>query len=186
LKKLGILCSSSQNAKLESKVLASTLIQNLAHEKDYEYVMGAGSNGIMKICQEILIENGAQLEIIGIRGSNDLNNSLATHKVQVANTFDRTKQICEDSDTFLFLSGGFGTMAELYSILDANIETNVKKPIIIYNADHSYDAFLSDLKQKQENGFVNSSIFDAFSICASEEEVFERLDMSEKIEGRSK
>ena len=77
-------------------------------------------------------------------------------------------------------------MAELYSILDANIETNVRKPIIIYNADHSYDAFLSYLKQKQENGFVRSSIFDAFDICASEEEVFERLDMSEKIEGRSK
>lgn len=179
MKKLGILCSSSENANLESKKLASSLMKKIVRKKDYNYIMGAGATGMMHICQEILIENNANLKIIGIKESTDLNSSLATEKIQITNTFDRTKQIYEYSDILLFLSGGFGTMAELYSMLDANVETGNKKLIILYNNDHSYDAFLNDLKQKQEKGFVNKSIFEEFSICVSEEEVLETLNLEE-------
>ncbi len=182
MRRFGILCSSSDQANSKSKTLARGLIERLVHEKEYEYVMGAGSTGMMRMCQKIILENGASLEIVGIEKTKDLENSLATNKMQVVDTFERTRKVYQNSDILLFLSGGFGTMAELYGMMDASIEMEIKKPILIYNEDHSYDLFFADLKEKVRNGFASDPIFESFCIVSSQEELFDAL---EKIEERS-
>lgn len=179
---LGILMSSNDSANLESRVLASSVIQNLIQNKDYSYVMGASGNGIMRMAQELFAENNINPEIVGLANSVDLEKSISTYKVEVESVFERTKRIYEDSDALLFLSGGIGTFSELYAMLDANMEMPPSKPIFIYNADHSYDYFLADFNQKIKNGFADEDTLVNCYIANSEEELLTQLTQYEKTE----
>lgn len=179
---IGILCSSSNSANLGSQVLASTLISHIVKDKNYDYMMGAGNTGIMRNIQSILIENGHIPIIVGVKDTQELEQSVASYKIEVENTFERTKEIYQNSDIILALSGGMGTFSEVYSMIDANMESNTQKPIFIYNVDHSYDYFVQDFNQKVTSGFADESILDYFKVISTEEELLENLTNYEKKE----
>ena len=178
--------SSNNNANLESRILISSIIQTLVENKNYDYVMGAGSTGMLYTAQELLSENGAAAEIIGLKDSRDLEKSIASYKVETENVFERTQRIYEDSDVLLFLPGGIGTIAELYAMLDANIENEKAKPIFIYNADHSYDLLLEDMKTKIKDGFISPQVLINCHEITTEEQLVEQLSTYEEKESKVK
>ena len=75
-------------------------------------------------------------------------------------TFMRTKRIYEDSDLLLFMPGGTGTSAEMFSFLEQLRTDNSQKKIIIYNKDNNYQNFNEAIR-----------IFVEEHICDSKNEV---------------
>lgn len=186
---LAVMCGSYDTASLESRQENSEVI-SLVTNRPYTFIMGSGNTGSMRDVKEIIMEKGKTLIIVG--KEEELDRSPGDVKISVETTFERLSTLYENSDAILCLSGGVGTKAEFYSFLNNNIETNNKKPLILYNADHSYDYILNDLKYGSKNGVVNSSYHHYFDVANNINDlakILAHIEASNKIDkekGRKK
>ena len=84
----------------------------------------------MKVSYDEFAKN--QKNIIGVTTDFDKENSQQekyTKEIVVKNTTQRFEKIFSNSDVLLFLPGGLGTLAELFSSIEERQINNVKKII---------------------------------------------------------
>ena len=60
-----------------------------------------------------------------------------------------------NSDIFLILPGGFGTLDELFEILTLNQLNIVNKPVVIFNISNYWKNLEQLLKRMHKEGFLN-------------------------------
>ena len=69
---------------------------------------------------------------------------------------ERQNGIISDSELFLVLPGGIGTVYEMVQILCHNDVNEISKPIVILNVDHFYDTFIQFIDELKKSGFIES------------------------------
>ncbi len=174
--KLGIMCSSRENANIDLK-RNNSKIANTISKRDYIYVMGANSFGSMGEIKEIIRENKKKLLIVGNQIELEMN--MADIKVPVRSTFERTAKIYENSDVILFLNGGVGTVSEFYAFLENKLETQDNKTLIIYNGNGNFNYLLEDLEKRKEEGLLDNNYNLYFDIANNLEELVASLEKAE-------
>ena len=69
----------------------------------------------------------------------------------------RQRAILEDSDIFIVLPGGVGTVSELFDCMMLNDVGSYSKPIIIFNPDNYYDEMILFIEKLYNNGASKKS-----------------------------
>ena len=154
--KIFIGCSSSNdinnNYFNECKKLLEKIIPN------NELVFGAYNNGIMGLAYDIAIKNSSN--IIGICNEiykDDLLKLKCNEKVITDTIANRIDILINKSDILIFLPGGIGTLAELFTAIDSRRNNELNKPIIIFNIDGFYDKLLTFMNKVYEEKFAKQT-----------------------------
>lgn len=172
--KVFIGCSSSEKIDEEYIDLAYTVASSIAKEK-HSLVYGGASYSMMGECYKAFSENKQDIvAIMAEKYKEDLVNLKLSNNFLVKTSLERIARIYEESDAFVILPGGIGTVEEMFSILEEN-RTNTWKKVIIYNYMGFYDFIIHWLNMNVNTGFVNDYDIDKIKIVNNKEELIKEL-----------
>ncbi len=161
-----IFIASGSNDSIPLKYLEETkkVCQMLCNLNN-ALIFGTYSKGMMGVCYNTFKDNNK--DIIGITIDayhNDLVNFKDIKVVELSNSFQRLECIFKESDMFLFLPGGTGSIAELFGLIE-EMKTNEKqKKIIIYNYQGFYNKLLEYINYLSDEGFAYKKELDKLII----------------------
>lgn len=96
----------------------------------------------------------------------------------------RKRKMGEESDAFVALPGGFGTLEELMEVTTWSQLSIHSKPIVVLNINGFWDPFLKFIESTVAAGFVSEANA-KIVICANlVEEMFDKIEQFEVPEGR--
>lgn len=151
--KICVFCSSSNSISPEYLEMGKNLGRKIA-ENGHTLVYGGATGGLMDAVAEGAAEKNG--EIIGvipeiIIKSNRLS-KLPTQQIVTADMSERKKRMKEESDVFLVLPGGFGTLDEMFDVIASATVGEHKKPLICLNYNGFYDSLMK-LADEMRAGF---------------------------------
>ena len=173
LKKLCVFCGSSSGRDSIYVEEAKALGKYLASEK-IQLTYGGGSIGLMGAIANAAYDEG-QNRVLGIIPvglcAREISGETVGEQIQTKDMHERKRLMAENSDGFVALPGGFGTMEELFEVITWQQLGYHKKPIGVLNVNGYFDSLLTFLDEARESGFVSE---EARNIVLSDDDA-ERL-----------
>jgi len=173
LRKLCVFCGSSSGHDSIYVEEAKALGKYLASEK-IQLTYGGGSIGLMGAIANAAYNEG-QNRVLGIIPvglcSREISGETYGEQIQTKDMHERKRLMAENSDGFVALPGGFGTMEELFEVITWQQLGYHKKPIGVLNVNGYFDSLLKFLDEARESGFVSG---EARNIVLSDDDA-ERL-----------
>ena len=173
LKKLCVFCGSSSGRDSIYVEEAKALGEYLASEK-IQLTYGGGSVGLMGAIANAAYDEG-QNRVLGIIPvglcAREISGETVGEQIQTKDMHERKRLMAENSDGFVALPGGFGTMEELFEVITWQQLGYHKKPIGVLNVNGYFDSLLTFLDEARESGFVSE---EARNIVLSDDDA-ERL-----------
>ncbi len=146
-------------------------------------IFGGSSNGLMGVVSEAAFNEGGQ--VVGIIPNILKNQERAAKAVSALiwteNITIRKEKMIKRADAFIILPGGFGTMDELFEVLDLNQIHQISKPVILFNIDHYYDALATFINTACEQGLLTEKSRNNLTIIDSMEALEEILAHQESL-----
>ena len=98
-------------------------------------------------------------------------------KLTITETMQQRKStMYEDSDAFIALPGGYGTMEELLEIITHRQLKLHNKPILIFNRNGYWDNLVAAFHSASEAGFIRAPHLELFQVADSLDELGDFLD----------
>ncbi len=165
-KSINIFCG----ARLPKLSQLQTDVHQLARlcvERNYRLVYGGGDRGVMGWLQQAWLREGGQsLGILPefLREQERLHDlSGPGCEVRLVTSLSERKQIMADeSDLFLILPGGFGTLDEFTEVLTWRQLNLHHKPICLYNCEGFFTPLLDWMELAQTWGLVDQKSLNEF------------------------
>lgn len=208
VKKACVFCGSSFGKDESYAEQAFELGKKMA-ERNWGLVYGGGSTGLMGSVARGCATNGGYVHGIipdalitrervddkelnaklkeGIDnhdGSTPIPDSKEYGKTTLVKDMHTRKRLMgEESDFFVALPGGYGTLEELMEVttwFQLNIH---KKPIVIFNMNGFYDNFLKFISDCISSEFVSVKNGDILKVANSIDEVFAAIDSFQQPDG---
>lgn len=172
-----VYCGSANDVAPYFKTMAHDVSEALA-KHGLNLVYGGGHVGLMGIVADAGLQAGAK--VVGIipehiRSKEVQHNGLTELHV-VPDMHTRKRMMVERSDAFVILPGGLGTLDEAFEILTWKKLKLHNKPILIYNDQGYWDAFLALINQTVKEGFSQPSDTALYKVVTSVPEMLEMLD----------
>lgn len=147
-------------------------------KRNHTLVFGGGKNGLLGELAKAVNNNNK--EIIGvILDDSDMENFVykeCSTLISKKNMSERKLYMEDNSDGFIVLPGGIGTLDEFFEILVLKNKGIWNKPIVLFNyKDFFYDLILFMKKIIKEN-MMNENVFDLFYITDSMNDMFNYLE----------
>lgn len=165
MKKIAVFCGARLGVRTSRQEAAQALMQEF-HRAGWGLVYGGGKVGIMGIiADEMLRLGGAVVGVIprrlmdwevGHTGLKDLR--------IVDDMHARKRMMYEESDAFIILPGGIGTMDEFFEIATWKQLGEHAKPIVIFNHDGYYDGLLQWFARAVEDGYYTKEQLNLFQV----------------------
>ncbi len=151
---LGSSLGNREIYKEATELLAKELVSN-----GYQIVYGGGSNGLMGVLGDSVVDAGGyitgiiteQLDDIEV-GHQDLNELII-----VKNMHERKKMMADKSQAVVCLPGGVGTWEEFFESLTWNQLGLQTKPIILLNIENYYSKLKIFIQHAVDEGFLPQS-----------------------------
>ncbi|KAJ4755563.1 Cytokinin riboside 5'-monophosphate phosphoribohydrolase [Rhynchospora pubera] len=180
LRRICVFCGSRLGNKPTFSEAAVQLGKILV-EREIDLVYGGGSAGLMGIVSQT-VHNGGR-HVLGVIPSELLPEEVSGETVgeikKVADMHERKAEMAKNSDAFIALPGGYGTMEELLEII-AWLQLGIhNKPVGLLNVDGYYDSLLSLFDKAVEEGFIEGSARHIFVYADSPEELIEKLEIKQ-------
>jgi uncharacterized protein (TIGR00730 family) len=125
-------------------------------ERGWRLVYGGGSTGLMGAVADAALVAGA--EVIGIIPSKLIARELGhggVTELQVVETMhERKERMARQSDAFLALPGGIGTMEEIFEVWTWRQLGYHDKALGLLNVAGYYDPLLAFVERAQDSGFL--------------------------------
>ena len=138
----------------EVYALASGLAQ-----KGASLVFGGGAAGMMGICAKAFYENSQP--IIGVAPEFFNRPGILYEnctELIITNTMRERKAVMEEqSDAFIAVPGGIGTLEELFEIMTLRQLNQLDKPLIFYNVNGYYNDLLNFIEKMKAEGFMRKT-----------------------------
>jgi len=164
------------------KELASSVSTILAR-KGYKLVYGGGSSGMMGTCYMTYKYEGSKVKGIYDVSETKYSEELELDAMDVLpNTCARTHSLYQHADLIVILPGGFGTLAELFSMIIEKQTRMDDKKIVLFNYNKYYDNLLYQFKDMLDERFINEESLNQFDIVTNIkdfEEYINKLEMKE-------
>lgn len=159
--------------KQSAQLLAKQIVIN-----GYNIVFGGGSNGLMGVLADSVIEHDGY--IIGII-TEQLNDIEVGHPglnemVIVDTMHERKKLMSEKSDAIICLPGGVGTWEEFFESLTWNQLGLQSKPIILLNIENYYSTLKDFVEHAVHEGFLPRSTSNELIFANSIDEAMDLVD----------
>lgn len=171
-----VYCGASDRLDLVYKEAANRLGILLAQE-NIKLVFGGGRVGLMGILADAVVNNGGKA--IGFIPHYLEEYEGAHNGVQELHVVDsmhtRKSKMAENSDAFIILPGGFGTLDELFEIITWRQLELHKKPIIIINIDNYWNPLMALMQNVVANKFATTADIQLVTFISSVDEAMETL-----------
>jgi uncharacterized protein (TIGR00730 family) len=172
-----VYCSSSDRVAKVYFEAAERLGQRIGERKN-SLVFGGGNTGPMRALADAVKASGGRVlsvlpKIFDERG---LRYEKADEVVITANLQERRAVMLRDSDTFVALPGGFGTLEEVAENLTARQLELHTRPLCLVNVQGFWDPFTSFLDRIVEGNFAKPEHRRLVHVAASPEEALDYLD----------
>lgn len=165
--------SSSRVKDSRYLTLAKDVATLFANNGD-ELLCGGINDSMMKEIFQTFKENNCQTSCLTLECyQEDL--SRVDNKYLLASTFDRTKKLYEMADVIIFLPGGTGSLAEIFSSLEEYRTLESNKRLILYNYNNFYEPVITFIKNLVTAGFNDQSILEKISIVSTISELKEKV-----------
>lgn len=155
-KSICVYCGSSAGNDSSFRQLTYDVGRHLAQNK-IRLVYGGGNVGLMGILADSCLENGG--EVLGIIPKQLVEWEVAhagLTELKIVNSMHERKALMEsESDAFLALPGGLGTLDELFEILTWKQLKLHSKPISLINSGDFFKPLLNYIEGANQKGFVS-------------------------------
>ncbi|KAI9361813.1 hypothetical protein BD770DRAFT_418661 [Pilaira anomala] len=145
---------------------------------------GGGSVGLMGAVARGTLENGGKA--IGIvpeplfkHGSEQI-----CETVVVPDMHTRKKRMSDESNAFIVLPGGFGTMEEMLEMITWSQLNVHSKPIVLLNTKDYYKPFVNWIQLSVKEQFIQPRNADIFVLCESAKDILNTLQTYEAPDSR--
>jgi len=153
---IAVFCGSSTG---KDDLYRQTSLQLASYFLKHEItlVYGGGNIGLMGvIADEIMLHNGKVIGVIPeFLAKREVANHDITQLIVVETMHQRKQKMCDLSDAFLILPGGFGSMDELFEILTWKQLGLHHKPIAVLNINGYYNSLLQLIDNMSNQQFVS-------------------------------
>ncbi|KAI5413243.1 Cytokinin riboside 5'-monophosphate phosphoribohydrolase log1, partial [Lathyrus oleraceus] len=155
-KRICVFCGSSPGNKTSYKDAAIELGRELV-SRNIDLVYGGGSIGLMGLISQAVYDGGRH--VIGVIPKTLMPRELTGETVgevkAVADMHQRKAEMARNSDAFIALPGGYGTLEELLEVITWAQLGIHDKPVGLLNVDGYYNSFLSFIDKAVEEGFIS-------------------------------
>ena len=161
IKSICVYCGSQSGNQTEFIQSATLLGKELANNNT-RLVYGGGSRGIMGAVSQSVIDNGGN--VLGIipdfllpkEGEWDQ----SSHNLEIVitqNMHERKQKMFEESDAFIALPGGIGTLEEIVEIITWAQLGRHEKPIAFLNTNGFWNPMLELIEHMKHTGFIHTA-----------------------------
>ena len=180
--KVCVFCGSSMGNDPRYKEAAGRLGEVLARH-DCSLYYGGASVGLMKIIADKMLENGK--EVVGIIPKLITDMEIAhegvTKMIETESMSERKLMLIEESDAFIAMPGGFGTLDEIFEVVVLNQLRITDKPIALYNTLNYYDKLIEFIDYAVSQGFIRKEHRDNLIVSDDPEILFKELSRHKSI-----
>lgn len=170
--KICVFCSANQQLDPAFFVATEELGRWLA-QQGHTLVYGGVNQGLMECVAKAAHEAGGQT--IGVIPQIIEKSGRISQYVDVEllcdNLSDRKQLMADQSDVFVALPGGIGTLDEVFTIAASHTIGYHRKQVILYNVKGFWDSLLAMLDDLQQRGMVRGQWRDYISVANSLEEL---------------
>ncbi|XP_039052631.1 cytokinin riboside 5'-monophosphate phosphoribohydrolase LOG1-like [Hibiscus syriacus] len=155
-KRICVFCGSSPGKRSSYKEAAIELGRELV-SRNIDLVYGGGSIGLMGLISQAVFDGGRH--VIGVIPKTLMPREITGETVgevkAVADMHQRKAEMARQSDGFIALPGGYGTLEELLEVITWAQLGIHDKPVGLLNVDGYYNSLLSFIDKAVEEGFIS-------------------------------
>lgn len=181
--KVCVFCGSSMGNDPRYQEAAAQLGEVLA-QNDCTLYYGGANVGLMKIIADKMLERGKR--VVGIIPKLITDMEIAhegvTEMIEVDTMSERKLMLINESDAFIAMPGGFGTLDEIFEITVQNQLRISDKPVALYNTLNYYDSMIQFIDHAVSQGFIRKEHRDNIIISDNPETLFKELSRHKSIE----
>lgn len=171
ISKISVYCASS--SKIDPSYMAEARkVGRLLAQAGITLVNGAGNMGLMQASTDGCIEAGGKA--IGIIPTFMVKEGWChqgmTEIIETADMHVRQQKMSEMGDAAIVLSGGCGTLAELFELVTWKQLGLYLKPIVILNTNGYYDALLAQMERSADECFMRKEHLQIWRVAQTAEE----------------
>jgi uncharacterized protein (TIGR00730 family) len=153
--KICIFCSANQQIDPEFFTMTEAL-GKWAAENGHTIVYGGVNQGLMECVAKAAKENGGRT--IGVIPTIVEKSGRISDYVEIEipcdNLTDRKQLMMDQSDVFIALPGGIGTLDEVFTVAASATIGYHQKPVILYNMKGFWDALIALLDDLKAKGMI--------------------------------
>ncbi|PAN46850.1 hypothetical protein PAHAL_9G219500 [Panicum hallii] len=176
-KRICVFCGSSQGKKRSYHDAAIELGNELV-ARSIDLVYGGGSIGLMGLVSQAVYDGGRH--VIGVIPKTLMTPEISGETVgevrPVADMHQRKAEMARQSDAFIALPGGYGTLEELLEVITWAQLGIHDKPVGLLNVDGYYNALLTFIDKAVEEGFINPSARRIIVLAPTAQELMDKLE----------
>ncbi|GFY89770.1 putative lysine decarboxylase family protein [Actinidia rufa] len=166
-KRVCVFCGSSTGKRDCYRDAAIELGQELVSRR-LDLVYGGGSIGLMGLVSQAVHGGGGH--VLWLTGET------VGEVKPVANMHQRKAEMARNSDCFIALPGGYGTLEELLEVITWAQLGIHDKPVGLLNVDGYYDFFLTFIDKAVDDGFIKPSQRHIFVSSPNAKELVQKLE----------
>lgn len=173
---LCIFCSANQQIDTEFFRLTEEL-GRWAAENGHTIVFGGNDSGLMHTVSKAAKEHGGRVvgvvpHVIVQRGM--LSPYLDVH-IPTETLSDRKDLMMQQSDVFIVLPGGIGTLDEIFTVASAASLGYHHKRLVLYNMKGFWDSLIAMLDDLQKKGVIRGDWHDSIAVANSLDDIISLL-----------
>ncbi|KAK8596485.1 hypothetical protein V6N12_064971 [Hibiscus sabdariffa] len=155
-KRICVFCGSSSGKKSSYREAAIELGRELV-SRNIDLVYGGGSIGLMGLISQAVFDGGRH--VIGVIPTilmpREITGETVGEVKEVSDMHQRKAEMARQSDAFIALPGGYGTLEELLEVITWAQLGIHDKPVGLLNVDGYYNSLLSFIDKAVEEGFIS-------------------------------
>ena len=157
----------------------------LLAEAGHTVVFGGGADGLMGACARGAKAAGGKLVGIAPRMFNEPGILLpeCDELILTDSMAARKEKMFSESEAFLALPGGIGTMDEFFEAITLRQLGLLRGAIVLLNTKGFYTPLVAYLEQMAEQGFMSRNCLALLSLCDTPEAAMEALAAPDELEG---
>ncbi len=174
--KICIFCSANQQIDPDFFTLTKELGEWIASE-GHTLVYGGVNQGLMECVAKACHDNGALTigVIPQIVEKSGRISDFVDVDIPCDSLSDRKQLMSDQSDVFIALPGGIGTIDEIFTIASSATIGYHDKRVILYNMKGFWDRLISMLDDLQQRGMIRGNWHDFIAVANSLDEIKQLL-----------
>lgn len=175
--KICVFCSSKMEFS-ESIIQACRDFAHWMAKNNHTLVYGGATVGIMGLIADEMINRGGQVEgyIPADLFSKEIPHPAIQKLVTVKDLFERKRLMMENSEAFVILPGGVGTLDEFFEVLTWKSLRCFDKPIVVYNMEGFWNSMMIMMKDLLLKNVLHDNLLSLYKVATQLMEVQEGLN----------
>ncbi len=177
LSSICVYCGASDGVSQEYVELARQTGEKIALNGS-RMVYGGGALGLMGVTARAVLEHGGQ--VCGIIPAHLRDREVQMQECTELHVVDgmhpRKERMFRESDAFVALPGGIGTLDEVVEIMTWHYLELHRKPLVLLNHDGYWEPFVQLLDHMTEEGFLRPVVRESFRLADTPEQVIPTME----------